>query len=296
MNRNSERFPPDTNPSTLVSCDGGTSTSRKTPFEPLNHNPYSSDGIAETCIVFDIGAEFGHFRKPHSTASAETFGIPPRTTVAGLVAGMLGLPRNSYYNLFGPDCSRVAVSIERSIARQSLGVNLLDTRGSDSMTRGAKTAKYVSEHRDPTSISVVSEPKYRIYVAVDSPDFMNDVDAVVRGADSAKQGVKPVYTPSLGKARHLAWIDYIGRFHMDDRTASDEVEIRSAVPGDPIPLVVDTDVRYVSERMPAYMEASEDGGRVAAGSRRMTYGRGGESLILKEAEYTAVGDDNIVFE
>ena len=269
--------------------------SRDQPFEPCEENPYTPGDSDGTCIVFDIGAEYAHFRKPHSTSSAETFGIPPRTTVAGLVSGMLGLPRDSYYGLFDPDCSQIAVSLEAPIHRQSLGMNLLDTKGSKSKTKGAKQSKYVTEHRDPTAISVISDPRYRLYVSVDSTPFMNDLDAVVRGADSSEDGVKPVYTPSLGKARHLAWIDYIGRFLMEEEFATGSTEIRSAVPGDPIPLVVDTDVRYVSERMPAYMEATDDGGRVAAGSHRMTYGRAGESLTLKRTDFVTVGGDSVVF-
>lgn len=268
---------------------------REHPLEPLESNPYRTEDAVSDAVVFDIGSEFGHFRKPHSTPTAETFGLIPRTTVAGLVAGMLGLPRDSYYGLFAPDTSRIAVSLEAAINRQSHGFNLLDTKGSKAQTKGAKTAKFVTKHRDPTAISVLSEPRFRIYVSVESAEFMADLDEVLRGADPSEEGTKPVYTPSMGKARHLAWIEYVGRFPIEDRVASGEVEIRSAVPGDPIPLVVEPGKRYVSEGMPAYMKM-EDGYRTASGSRRMTYDRTGDPLILKGAGYASVGGDNVVFE
>jgi len=56
--------------------------------------------MSETCIVLDVSGDFAHFRKPHTTSPAQTFGVPPRTTIAGMIAGMLGLGRDSYYDRF----------------------------------------------------------------------------------------------------------------------------------------------------------------------------------------------------
>lgn len=260
-------------------------------------------GGGNDCVVFNVGAEFGHFRQPHASPSAETYGIMPRTTAVGLIAGMLGMERDSYYELFAPGNSRIAVSVEAPVRRQTVGINYLDTRGSGAKTIGAKTAKYVGGNRDPTAVVLLSEPSYRIYVSVDDAEIMDEIDAVARGADpDAEGGTAPTYTPTMGKASHLAWIDYVGRFPIEtpdsdrEQQGAETIEIRSAVPGEEILLVVDPGQHYVSERMTAHMETT-DGGRIPAGSHTITYARSGAPVVLRAeaAAYNTIGGDHVVF-
>lgn len=297
--------------------DGDPDLDRERDQEPepaldheLDPEPDPDASVTEA-VVFDISAEFGHFRVPHAAPSAETYGLMPRTTVAGLLAGMLGLARDSYYDLFSAATSRIAVSVEAPIHRQTHGMNYLDARGSKTKTKGANVAKYIGGDPDPTAVSLLNRPSYRIYAGVAEPDVMNALDAVVRGADpDADGGRAPVYTPTLGKAQHLAWIEHVGRFPIedhdhaagdeqeldDDASESDTVAIRSAVPGDEIPLVAEPDRHYITERMTAYMTVDDDG-RTPAGATTLTYTPSGKSVTLRRraAAYATVGGDHVVF-
>ena len=51
-------------------------------------------------ISFDLCGKMAHFRKYYSSSSALSYTIPPKTTIIGLIAGMLGLERDSYYDKF----------------------------------------------------------------------------------------------------------------------------------------------------------------------------------------------------
>ena len=72
-------------------------------------------------LSFDVCGKFAHFRKFYSNSSALTHFIPPRTTIIGMIAGILGLPRDSYYENFSlENCdigirllSRVRKSIQK---------------------------------------------------------------------------------------------------------------------------------------------------------------------------------------
>ena len=48
-------------------------------------------------LVFDISGKFAHFRKYYTNSSSLTYLVPPRTSIYGLIAGILGLERDSYY-------------------------------------------------------------------------------------------------------------------------------------------------------------------------------------------------------
>lgn len=269
--------------------------------------PDAEHDVAEA-IVFDVSADAAHFRIPHAAPSAETYAVMPRTTVAGLCAAMLGLDRDSYYELFSAATSRIAVSVEAPIRRQTFGMDYLTAMGSKSKTKGADVAEYIGKDADPTAVSLLMRPAYRIYVGVADPEIMDQLDAVVRGADpDAEGGDAPIYTPTLGKAQHIARVEYVGRYaieqpdqaELDERDDGDAtIAIRSAVPGDEIPLVAEPDRRYVSDRMTAYMTSDDSAaGRTPDGSQTLTYTPSGRAITLRrrEADYATVGGDHVVF-
>ncbi len=60
-------------------------------------------------LVFDIYGKFAHFRKFYTNSSSLTYGIPPRTTITGIIAAIMGLERDSYYDEFNSDNLKIAV-------------------------------------------------------------------------------------------------------------------------------------------------------------------------------------------
>jgi len=241
--------------------------------------------MTEDCLVFDVAGEHAHFRKPHTTSPAMTFALPPRTTVAGMVAAMLGLPRDSYYDSFDRESSRIAVSLESPVRRLSMAINILNTEGSDAKTKGAKPGKPVRGHRQQNVFEYLCEPEYRLYVALDDEEMMDQLEAKLSAGKSA-------YALSLGLSEHLAWYDYEGRFEIE--SADGEASIRSTLPGQNLTIRPDPGAEYVSERMPAFMRSHENG-RVADGSQNVTYDRSGAAIDVRDEAYSIVGGDTVVF-
>jgi CRISPR-associated protein Cas5h len=71
-------------------------------------------------LAFDLTGPMAHFRKYFTNSSSLSYDFPPRTTVAGTIAGILGLERDSYYEDFGIEKCHIAVKIKeptRSIQR-----------------------------------------------------------------------------------------------------------------------------------------------------------------------------------
>ena len=44
-------------------------------------------------VIFDIEGKFAHFRKIYTNSSSLSYLVPPRTTVQGIIAAMLGYER-----------------------------------------------------------------------------------------------------------------------------------------------------------------------------------------------------------
>jgi CRISPR-associated protein Cas5h len=234
------------------------------------------------CIVLDIAGEFAHFRKPSTTSPAQTFGLPPRTTIAGMLAGMLGLERDSYYELFSRESSRIAVSLERPIRRLSIPINILTTEGTKAS--GARPGRHITNHRQQTVFETLCDPAYRLYVALADETMMDRMEELF-GAG------KSVYTLSLGLSEHLATFDYVGRFPV--RLEEGRSELRSAVPGEQVDLIPASDAQYVTEQSPAFMRMAEED-RVADGSQTLLYDRNGGPIEVRNRPYAIVGNDDRV--
>jgi CRISPR-associated protein Cas5h len=246
----------------------------------------AADAIPEECVVLDISGEFGHFRKPSTTSPAQTFGIPPRTTVAGMLAGMLGMERDSYYELFSRKNSNVAVSLESSLRRLSVGINILTTDGPNRSANSGRPGKHITGHRQQTVFEVLCNPVYRIYVALDDETVMDQMEEMFAAG-------KSTYTLSLGLSEYLATYEYIGRFEVSAQ--SGRAAIRSAVPGTEVDLIPSMDASYVTERSPAFMMTHHESGRKAAGSQTLTYDRNGGPIELRDTPYAVVDGDRVVF-
>lgn len=52
----------------------------------------SNDLNPEKVLIFDIKGPMAHFRKFYTNSSSLSYLVPPKTVVAGLIAGLLGLP------------------------------------------------------------------------------------------------------------------------------------------------------------------------------------------------------------
>ena len=146
-------------------------------------------------LVFDVRGDYAHFRRGYTTTSPLTFPFPSRTTLAGLISAILGLPRDSYYKLFGKDNSAFALQILNPIRKIKITQNLIDT----------KTGFYLWDNkgqRTQIPFEFIKKPKYRLYVWLEGEKF-EDLINLIRGHNS-------VYTPYLGISECIANFEIFG--------------------------------------------------------------------------------------
>jgi CRISPR-associated protein Cas5h len=151
-------------------------------------------------LIFDVVGRMAHFRKVYSTSTSLSYLFPPRTTVTGLIAGLLGFERNSYYDEFLPNKCRIAISILSPLRKLVQPVNYLNLDEiSETTLRGLKR----KDPRVPTSIEfILPEPPhesviYRVFVHHEK--LMDKLEKNLRQKKFA-------YPPSLGPAYCLAEI------------------------------------------------------------------------------------------
>ncbi len=150
-------------------------------------------------VAFTIAGPMAHFRKFYTTTSALTYLFPPRTTLMGLVAGMLGFERDNYYEKLSSRKLWVAVRMLTPVRKRTFTLNYLFTKDNKLYERGQGTQIPVEW--------VLAKPPYRIVryrVYLSSPDEILMEKIVDR---FKKQNfIWPVY---LGVSEALGWIEDI---------------------------------------------------------------------------------------
>ncbi|KDE59361.1 CRISPR-associated protein Cas5 [Halostagnicola sp. A56] len=247
---------------------------------------------AETCLSFTISGPWGHFRRIEGNIVKQTYRVIPRTTVAGLIAAMLGIERDGYYDLFAPGESLVAIEPTSKLRTMKLPMNTLSTADEHLASlnpRGKLSIKLPdpSKPRQQHNYEVLVEPAYRIDVWLSDDERYEQLRSLLESGES-------YYVPSLGLSEYLATIDYHGQFPIESGPDGETVTVDSTVPEAVDSIVPEPDTRYQVEQTPAFMERDK-GGRTTKAFVSYVYNPDGGSLRLADVSPQTVDDRSVVF-
>ncbi len=247
----------------------------------------------DRCLSFTVRGPWGHFRRIEGNIVKQTYRIIPRTTVAGLLAAVLGIERDGYYDLFAPGESAIAIQPVHETRTVNMPMNTLSTASGNLQSLNGR-GKLSVKLPDPTTLrqqhnyEVLVDPAYRIDVT------LSDTDRYVELREMLASG-KSHYVPSLGLSEHLAEIEYHGEFTVEARQPEESpMAIDSAVPNAVDDVVIEVGTRCQIEESPAFMQA-DDGGRTTTGFTTYSYNPDAEPLLVRNVEASHVDGRTVVF-
>jgi CRISPR-associated protein Cas5h len=216
------------------------------------------------CLVFDIWGEYGHFRKFYTTSSPLTFSIPPRTTICGIIAAIIGLDKDEYLNHFSKAKANIAIQLNNPINKTRISYNLINT----------KTAKMYSKIKDRTQVTfeLLKNPSYRIYVNHKDKEIYNRIKNFL-------EQNKNYYTISMGLSQFISEFNYIGELNFDYKENSEEfVNIDTAISfNEKIEIEFENGKEYFKDIMPNEMDQN----RVITEYNKVLFERNGFSIRCK---------------
>jgi len=250
------------------------------------------------CVSCTVRGNWAHFRRIDTTNDKQTYRVIPRTTVAGLLAAILGEPRDSYYDKFASDSSAIAIVPKTPLRTMMVPMLTLPTASGDIQTAegvSGKTAippEVLEAERKRRSFEYLCEPAYRLHVVLDDDSWMDRlIDRLdANSENSGSPDVRSVYTPSLGKTECLAKIteSAVGTVGPPETVLS----VDSILPERKI--TPKEDVSYAMERTPAYMTAEGDG-RKTTEFVSYAYPTDGGSIETAGVEGHPVNSDTVCF-
>jgi len=226
------------------------------PESDVSESPYM-----DRCLSFTIQGNWAHFRRVEGNIVKQTYRVMPRTTVAGLVAAMLGIGRDQYYDLFASDYAGIAISIESPSRTMNLPKTPLSTDWNKLEKTSGKpkaAAATNSGDRQVHGYEYLRDVEYRIDITFDGEPYSELKEMLENGETH--------YTPSLGKSECLAEIEYLGEYTITTEDTDEVVDVDSTIPGSPGAVVPSANESVITERSPSTMTVDD----VNAGHRRTT--------------------------
>ncbi|GLI07648.1 type I-B CRISPR-associated protein Cas5 [Paenibacillus tyrfis] len=175
-------------------------------------------------VVFEVRGNFAHFRKFYANSTSLSYEFPPRTTACGMIAAILGMERDSYYELMSEEQAFVCVQIMEPVKRMSQTVNYMWVKGTKDLNGSAGPMQIPVEW--VTNIDGVGkgEVGYRIYFSHRDEALLEKLSSLLK----ENQTYYPIY---LGLSEALGHVRWIGEFELEHVDESDElIEISTVCP------------------------------------------------------------------
>ncbi len=150
-------------------------------------------------LTFDLLGKFAHFRKYYANNTALSYSLPPRTALMGMVAAMLGLPRDSYYGILGSKNIRFGIRILSPVKKSFHRLNHIKVIGvSDFRGRLGHTQ---TPFEVVTGLDLRTDyVQYRVYLSTNSAA---GEDIIIR-LKACLQDSANVFSLALGSANFTA--------------------------------------------------------------------------------------------
>lgn len=257
------------------------------------------NGIPDRCLSFTVRSTWGHFKRVGRSVTKQTYRIPPRTTIAGMLAAIVGAERDSYYEVFGADNAAIAITAQSDLRTVNIPTTGLGTDPKQDVTTTTGhwasyqlTYQETDRDRQLHAYEVLANPTYRIDVALEDGQFYEELkDHLTNGTS--------IYAPSLGKSEYLATIDDVEVDRTPTRLEGNgQVDIDSVVPISLSEAIPQGGVTYGVERSSAVMEADADGRHTTRFDDYVYTQQAGDAVRVRgDADVTPVevGERTVVF-
>jgi len=231
-------------------------------------------------LVFDLIGSNAHFRNIQTNSTSLSYSFPSPTVIYGLIAGILGKKRDSYYDLFQPFNIFLAIDIKSQLRKELFTVNYRVYRD--------KEKGYTQIPLELIFPLDSKELRYRIYFAI------NDNEVYTNLADYLRED-KAIYPPYLGLTEMIARIEYLGEFSIIKVEQGKKVELNNIIPTKKY-IIQESDMYEPLILYPEYMRYNFKANRKPGEMKKFFYiAKGKFKVEVGEADeiYKLSIDDNL---
>lgn len=202
---------------------------------------------------FYLKGKMAHFRKYYSNSTALSYYIPSRMTISGIIAGLIGYKRDTYYEDFSLDKCDIAIAICSPLKKIMQKLNYLMIKSKNDFNGNQENHSQTNvEFIVPQDI-IKDSLCYQIWVHHKDDSIMNKIINICSNGE-------PVYfskgiSVGLGTAFNLGWIEPCGIFEGEEHNSENTILMSSAIPVDKVKDIMINDeikepFQLIKERIP----------------------------------------------
>jgi len=234
--------------------------------------------MTRNVIVFDIWGDYAYFRRGYTTTSTISYPFPSRTTIAGIIAAILGLERDSYYEIFNKENSKIGLKIINPIKKTRINLNYINTK------EGMLLSEIKKGKRTQVPAEFLKDVQYRIYVSLEDESLMKKLYGLLKNH-------KSVYTPCLGITECIANFKLVDEgFYSVDEEYGENIHIDTVIEKNKSNLVIEPKKKYGVIKSPGFFNSD----RSVEGFIEYYFEEKGNSILLESANYYKIGEDNVI--
>jgi CRISPR-associated protein Cas5h len=160
--------------------------------------------IIDRIIVIDLKGAMAHFREFYTNSSSLTYSFPPRTVVTGILAGVMGLPRDSYYDKFNSQSCRLGMSILSPFRKimNTLNYSYMKSATHFVINKGQHFQVQFETVIPAENSSLWGELTYRIYFWHSDKSIMDEIKG-------RTQQRRYKYPPFMGISEYTAELEFV---------------------------------------------------------------------------------------
>src|SRR5699024_4938202 len=123
-------------------------------------------------LSFKISGKMAHFRKYYANNTAFSFSIPPRTTLMGIVAAAIGLPKDSYYEEMASERINFGIRVLNPLKKSFHRLNFLSVKSVGDVSKHLSSDLRGENGRIQTPFEIITgwkmaqdEVAYQIFIS-----------------------------------------------------------------------------------------------------------------------------------
>lgn len=155
-------------------------------------------------LAFDWKGFMAHFRQFDANSSALSYSFPPPTVVAGMLAGVIGIEKDEYYERFNRSNLQIAVQIVTPPRKLVQTLNYIYAKSANDLNMSGENLHTQIPAELLVAPAFPQAPlHYRIFLKITETALTGELEEALRQS-------KFRYLPYLGSAPFTSWIEWLG--------------------------------------------------------------------------------------
>ncbi|OQX22204.1 MAG: type I-B CRISPR-associated protein Cas5 [Candidatus Altiarchaeales archaeon A3] len=158
-------------------------------------------------ISFRLYGDYALFKKPWCNLQQQSYLIPPKTTVIGIIGGILGYGKEEYLTKLNFEEIKIGIEIRATIKKEVNGFNYMHGKEMFSRTKFKGLSNVLRNptnkgQRSPTKLELLKNADYRIYIAFNNKKLQDNFYSLIEKSQC-------YFPPFLGQVNLFANISDI---------------------------------------------------------------------------------------